>query len=326
MTPSEASVSGSECWPCQCEKHIAHHVQLSMKLSQNNSEYTPPPYFFKAPSEWIKAWREPGGETAMSQKWERTRDSSWSAQTSKHRLSLWTVRLVERKPEEGVEEPKMTVTLENVAIQKYSAAWKHPQTYAWTHTHGHTHPRTQTHTHRDKPSYTHISGWTGSYQEYRSTRRLRGKRLAEDLSASLMQLSLFTSSLSLCPCDCVRACVCVYMCVFRLLLGWLLWYYWVSNKPAREAPMGCTKCFPQAGVDRGAVGCSIRRKPGRRMRWVCSWFPLSNRSLVGARGLKIPARRRGSCQSVCKFVYLDPWVKEQEPGRNSCALASFHTM
>ncbi len=157
-------------------------------------------------------------------------------------------------------------------------------------------------TNRDKPCYTHISGWKGSYQGCQTTRRLKEERLVEDFFASVSQLTLFMSSLFLC----VYMSVCVF--VSRLPFGWLLWYYWVSDKPAREAPMGCTKCFPLAGVGRGAVGCSISRRAGRRIGgWVCSWFPLSNRSLAGAQGLHIPGR----CWSVCKCVFT--LIHTQEP-------------
>ena len=122
----------------------------------------------------------------------------------------------------------------------------------------------------------------------------------------------FTSSLLLWVSLSVWVCVCVCVCVYSgCRLGWLLWYYWVSNKPAREAPMGCTKCFPLAGVHRGAVSCSMSRRTGRRIGRVCSWFPLSNRSLAGAQGLQIPARQGESCRSVCKCVCI--LIHSQEP-------------
>lgn len=89
------------------------------------------------------------------------------------------------------------------------------------------------------------------------------------------------------------SCVCVCS-------GWLLWYYWVSDKPAREAPTDCTKCFPVTGVNRAQLGWSISGSADRRTGWVCSCFPLSNRSLAGAHGLQIPA----SCRSVCVCGYI----------------------
>lgn len=45
----------------------------------------------------------------------------------------------------------------------------------------------------------------------------------------------------------------------------LLLYYWASVKPATEAPLGCTKCLTLGGVDRGAMGCSIRMRIERRV-------------------------------------------------------------
>ena len=131
--------------------------------------------------------------------------------------------------------------------------------------------------------------------------------------ASLLQLTLFyVLAPAVGELVCVSVCVCVCVCVYSgCRLGWLLWYYWVSNKPAREAPMGCTKCFPLAGVHRGAVSCSMSRRTGRRIGRVCSWFPLSNRSLAGAQGLQIPARQGESCRSVCKCVCI--LIHSQEP-------------
>lgn len=50
--------------------------------------------------------------------------------------------------------------------------------------------------------------------------------------------------------DYVRGAVCTRAGkrVLKILFGWLLWYYWVSDKPARETPMGCTKFVIVAGV------------------------------------------------------------------------------
>lgn len=117
--------------------HATEQFWYKHEVVKNTSEYIP---FFQT-FIWMdqcvgmeKARKPP----QLSQKWEGTWDSRWSVRTSKNRLSLWTDRLVEGKPEEKMEEPKMTVTVENIAFQKHSAACKHPQTYAWTHTHTHT--------------------------------------------------------------------------------------------------------------------------------------------------------------------------------------------
>lgn len=182
----------------------------------------------------------------------------------------------------------MRGTVENVVFQKHSAACKHPLTHAWTLTRRVKKPCILT---------------SGAEQGHIRDAKQPGdweKMLAEDfLCFSLATHYIFTSSLLLCVCVSVCSRACVYS---GCRLGWLLWYYWVSNKPAREAPMGCTKCFPLAGVDRGAVSCSMSRRTGRRIGRVRSWFPLSNRSLAGAQGLQIPARRGESCRSVCASV------------------------
>lgn len=54
---------------------------------------------------------------------------------------------------------------------------------------------------------------------------------------------------------------------------------------------------------------------------MCSWFPLSNRSLAEAQGLQIPARRRGSCVQVC--VHPNTCAGEQDPKETTVPLLYF---
>lgn len=156
---------------------------------------------------------EKARKIAMRQKWEGTWDSRWSVQTSKNRLSQWTDRLEEGKPAEGMAEPKMTVTVENIVFRKHRASCKQ---HMHEHTGARAYTRTQAHA-RDKPLYTHIVGWTGSYQGYQKIRRAKGERLAEDRFAFLLQLNLFKSSLRSCVRVRVRLPAAVWLTAVILL-------------------------------------------------------------------------------------------------------------
>lgn len=117
----------------------------------------------------------------------------------------------------------------------------------------HMHPNT----HRDLMD-THILDWKGSYQECKRTRNLKNKEDSQRMSFFLFFNSSYVRTLAVCVCvgKSVHAgmslCCFDYACVSSLQFGWLLWCYWVSGKPARKEPMGCTKCDSMAGEDRGA--------------------------------------------------------------------------
>lgn len=75
-----------------------------------------------------------------------------------------------------------------------------------------------THTYcRYYPLYTHILGWTGSYQGYQTIRRVKEERRAEDRVAFLLQLNLFKSSLWSCVCVCVCIQAAVWLTAVILL-------------------------------------------------------------------------------------------------------------
>lgn len=148
-----------------------------------------------------------------------------------------------------------------------------------------------THTHTDLLLlYSHL-GLNRVISGMQNNKELERGGLAEGVRAFLLQFFWSLLFWSVCCFDC--------KCEMWQPFGWLLSYYWVSGKPAREAPVGCTKYCLAVGVNGSVLGRSTGRTTGRRIRWVCSWSPLpSNRSLAGALCSQIPARQRGSCCSM----------------------------